>query len=64
MSEIRNMTAEEIATRTGRFGALKPMSTAKNLGDQGVPQAALDVIFANKLMPVVLEKTANPFQDS
>ncbi len=61
MPEIRNMTAEEVATRTGRFGALKPMSTAKKLADEGVPLEALDIIFANKLMPVILEKTANPF---
>lgn len=61
MAEICNMTAEEIATRTGRFAALKPMSTAKKLADEGVPLEALDIIFANKLMPVVLEKTSNPF---
>lgn len=61
MAQIRNMTRDEIAARTGRFGALKPMSTAKKLADEGVPQAAIDIIFANKLMPVVLEKTANPF---
>ncbi len=61
MLEIRNMSTEEIQSRTGRFSSLKPMSTAKSLADQGVPQAALDIIFANKLMPVVLEKAANPF---
>ncbi len=61
MAEIRNMTRDEIQTRTGRFAGLQPMSTAKNLADQGVPQEALDIVFANKLMPVVLEKTANPF---
>ncbi len=61
MPDIRNMTKDEIKSRTGRFAALKPMSTAKKLADEGVPQKAIDIIFANKLMPVVLENAANPF---
>lgn len=59
MSAIRNMTKEEIQSRTGRFNALQPMSTAKDLA--WVPQAAMDIVFARKLMPVVLEETKNPF---
>ena len=31
MSEIRNMSRDEILSRTGRFSGLQPMSTAKAL---------------------------------
>lgn len=61
MPEVRNMSTDEIKSRTGRFAGLKPMSTAGKLASQGVPQAALDIVFARNLMPVVLEATANPF---
>lgn len=61
MTAIRNMTPEEIKSRTGRFSGLRPMSTAKSLADKGVPLEAVDVIFARKLMPIVLEDTTNPF---
>ena len=60
MSEIRNMSRDEILSRTGRFSGLQPMSTAKALEGK-VPQAAIDIVFARRLMPVVLEKTTNPF---
>lgn len=59
MTQIRNMTSEEIAQRTGRFDQLQPMSTSKDLN--WVPQPAMDIVFARKLMPVVLENTKNPF---
>ena len=58
----RNMDREEIAQRVARFEKLQPMSTAKDFAD--VPQAAMDVIFARTLMPIILEKTKNPFGDS
>ena len=58
---IRNMTRDEIQSRIGRFTGLKPMSTAKSLADKGVPLAAIDVVFARNLMPVVLEDANNPF---
>lgn len=61
MAVIRNMTRDEIVSRTGRFSGLKPMSTAKSLADKGVPLEAIDIVFARKLMPVVLEDTNNPF---
>ena len=60
--ENRNMTKEEISQRVARFDQLQPMSTSKDMAD--VPQEAMDVIFARKLMPVILEKTKNPFGDS
>ena len=59
MTQIRNMTATEIQSRTGRFSTLQPMSTSTDLN--WVPQAAMDIVFARKLMPVVLENTKNPF---
>ena len=60
--ENRNMTKEEMARRVARFDQLQPMSTAKDMAD--VPQDAMDVIFARTLMPVILEKTKNPFGDT
>ena len=58
----RNMTKEEISQRVARFDRLQPMSTAKDMAD--VPQDAMDVIFARRLMPVILEKTKNPFGET
>ncbi len=58
----RNMTKEELAQRVARFDQLQPMSTSKDMAD--VPQEAMDVIFARKLMPVILEHTKNPFGES
>jgi mannose-6-phosphate isomerase-like protein (cupin superfamily) len=52
-------TAEELAQRVGRFRELKPMSTATDLA--WVPQAAMDIIYARKIMPVILDDTKNPF---
>jgi quercetin dioxygenase-like cupin family protein len=56
---IYTPTREELEARIGRFERLQPMSTAKDLA--WVPQAAKDVVFARKLMPVILEDTKNPF---
>ena len=58
----QNPTAEELGERTARFDALAPMSTAADLAH--IPQAAMDIIFARKLMPVILEKAKNPFGDT
>jgi quercetin dioxygenase-like cupin family protein len=52
-------TAEELDSRIGRFEDLKNMSTAKDL--EWVGQEALDVIFARKLMPVILNDTEKTF---
>ena len=57
--ETRNMDLAEIESRVARFDTLSPMSTPGDLGD--VSQEALDVVFARKIMPVILEKTKNPF---
>jgi len=47
---------------TARFDALQPMSTMKD--NDRVVQAAKDIIFARKIMPIVLERTQNPFGDA
>ena len=62
MNVIYTPSAEEVAARVGRFSALKPMSVAKDLAWVG--QEAMDIIFARKLMPVILEQTKNPFGNS
>lgn len=49
----------ELEGRIARFDKLQPMSTAKDLAS--VPQEAYDIVFARKLMPVVLENTESPF---
>lgn len=56
---IYTPTKDELGSRISRFDQLQPMSTAKDLG--WVPQAAMDIIYARKLMPVVLDDTKNPF---
>ncbi len=57
-----NLTPKELSDRTARFGELEPMSTAKDLAH--IPQAAMDIVFARKLMPVILDGTKNPFGDT
>jgi mannose-6-phosphate isomerase-like protein (cupin superfamily) len=52
-------TGEELAARIGRFAELRPMSTASDLA--WVPQAAMDIVYARKIMPVILDDTKNPF---
>jgi quercetin dioxygenase-like cupin family protein len=56
---IRIPTSEELDRRIGRFADLRPMSTAAELEWTG--QEAIDIIFARKLMPVILEDKKNPF---
>lgn len=58
-TEIRNLSKEELDSRIGRFGELQPMSTAKDLAWAG--QDAVDIIFARKIMPVILDDGKNPF---
>ncbi len=60
--KTNQMTAEEITERTARFNGLQPMSTMKD--NHLVTQAAKDIIFARKIMPIVLERTKNPFGDT
>ena len=58
----RNMTDEEIATRTARFDALEPMNVP--IDRDVVSQDAMDVIFARRILPIIMEKTKNPFGDT
>lgn len=58
-NEIYTPTWEELESRVSRFDALKPMSTAGDLAWVG--QEAMDVFYARKLMPVILDDTKNPF---
>ena len=59
---IYTPTKEEIDGRIGRFDKLEAMSTAGDLGWVG--QDAMDVFFARKIMPVILNDTKNPFGNS
>ena len=56
---IYTPTKEEIDGRIGRFDKLEAMSTAGDLGWVG--QEAMDVFFARKIMPVILDDTNSPF---
>ena len=56
---IYTPTKEEIEARVSRFSELQPMSTANDLAWVG--QEAMDVFYARKLMPVILDDTKNPF---
>jgi quercetin dioxygenase-like cupin family protein len=58
-TRISTPTKDELAKRIGRFDQLQPMSTAKDL--DWVPQPAMDIIYARKIMPVILDDTKNPF---
>lgn len=58
-NQIRTPTRDELDSRIGRFGDLQAMSTADDLGWVG--QEAMDVFYARKIMPVILDDTKNPF---
>src|SRR5688572_2476707 len=58
-ADIVTPTREELDKRIGRFEQLQPMSTSKDLG--WVPQAAMDIVYSRKIMPIMLEDTKNPF---
>ena len=58
-NHIYTPSSEELESRIGRFEDLQQMSTAKKYEWCG--QDALDVIFARKLMPIILDDTKNPF---
>lgn len=59
MTGIYTPTREELDSRIGRFADLQAMSTAGDL--EWVGQEAMDVFFARKIMPVILEDAKNPF---
>lgn len=59
---IATPTMAELEKRVARYDKLQPMSTAKDL--EWVPQAAKDVVYARKIMPIILDNTKNPFGDA
>ena len=61
-NDIYTPSAEELDRRIGRFEDLRNMSTAEDL--EWVGQEAMDVFFARKLMPVILNDTEKIFGDS
>ncbi len=58
----RIMTSDEIAARTARYDDLQEMTVP--IDRNTVSQAAMDVIFARRILPVIMEKTKNPFGDT
>lgn len=56
------MISEEIASRTARFTELEPMNVP--IDRDKVSQDAMDVIFARKILPIIMERTKNPFGDT
>lgn len=60
MTGIYTPTREALESRISRYGALREMTTrTEDLA--GVSQEAIDIIFARKIMPVILDDTKNPF---
>ncbi len=60
MTEITTPTREELERRVSRYKGLKEMTTREN-ELKGISQDAVDIIFARKIMPVILDDTKNPF---
>ena len=58
-NQIYTPSKEELESRIGRYADLQAMSTEGDLGWVG--QEAMDVFFARKIMPVILDDTKNPF---
>ncbi len=57
----RNMTNVEIIERTARFSDLQSMNVP--IDRELVSQDAMDVIFARNILPIIMEKSKNPFGD-
>lgn len=60
MTQIYTPTAEELERRISRFGQLREMTTREQ-ELAGISQEAVDIIFARRIMPVILDQTKNPF---
>lgn len=58
-NHIYTPSSDEIDSRLARFEDLQQMSTFDDL--KWIGQEAMDVMFARKLMPVILDDTKNPF---
>jgi quercetin dioxygenase-like cupin family protein len=57
----RSMTSSEITERTARFSDLQSMNVP--IDRELVSQDAMDVIFARNILPIIMEKSKNPFGD-
>ena len=60
MTEITTLTREELERRVSRYNGLKEMTT-RTTELAGISEEAVDIIFARKIMPVILDDTKNPF---
>ena len=60
MTKIHTPTREELEKRISRYGQLREMTT-RTTELAGISQTAVDIIFARKIMPVILDDTKNPF---
>ena len=60
MPKIHTPTRQELDSRVSRFGQLREMTT-RTTELAGISQEAVDIIFARKIMPVILDDTKNPF---
>lgn len=59
MVKIYTPTKEEVDSRIARYERLEPMSISQDLA--WVPQAAMDVVYARTILPMILEDAKNPF---
>lgn len=59
---IHTPSKQEMDARLARYDALQPMSTAADLA--WVPQGAMDIVFARKIMPVILDDAEKLFGKS
>ena len=60
MPAIVNLTRPQLDARISRYGELREMTT-RSVELAGIAQDAVDIIFARKIMPVILDDTKNPF---
>jgi quercetin dioxygenase-like cupin family protein len=60
MAQIHTPSVEELERRISRFDRLREMTTREQ-ELAGIPQDAVDIIFARRIMPVILDQTKNPF---
>ena len=60
MTDITTPTREELERRVSRYNGLKEMTT-RTTELAGISEEAVDIIFARKIMPVILDDTKNPF---
>ena len=60
MTKIHTPTRDELEKRISRYAQLREMTT-RTTELAGISQEAVDIIFARRIMPVILDDTKNPF---